>query len=846
MQIYHTEYNLHDGYVHNWLVAGPYAVEVTELDRFRDRDLKTAIARHYYDKESGVKTPVENARFEIDNQQLTWHWYRCRDDHFVDRTSFYPTCHYLRTWAYTRLRLPSARQVTMTLTTNGPADLWVNGGWIHRQEHFDQIPHSVSFPVEMEGGDNEILVRFEEVATRECPYAMALHLTPADDALVLVPTRNEAIARRLVLERAFDQAYLDRDVYGPDDTVAVNWDRDMVGACSLTVRLQDARGSIYAEARPTVRAGTVVKIARSYHIPDGSYAVTLMPSLEEYYFKNMRTRRHIPLNVLNSTYSSAPYGTYQERRREALEDAARREVNVFSEIARLVLGERPDKEVIMETVERINRRGDCSDFYLVGLLGMMHRHSKDVLVPREVRKPLEECILNFRYWMDEPGDDAMCFWSENHQILFHTCEILAGQLYPERVFTNNGQDGRWHREKGERMALSWLLKRGQGGFREWDSNCYFEQDILALSHLADLAENTAVAELAAVVLDKMLFTIAINSFRGTFGSTHGRTYTPLIKGSRLEATAGISRLMWGMGAFNHHVMGTVSLACANYELPPIVPDIAAAQPEEFWNRERHAGKLEEWCDLASGEWEVNKVTYKTPDYMLASAQDYRPGAPGTQEHIWQATLSHDAVVFVTHPPCMSEKGAHRPNFWHGNVRLPRVAQWKDVLIAIHRLPANDWLGFTHAYFPIAAFDEHVIRGRWAFARVGEGYLALTAAQGLTPITRGDNAYRELRSYGQDNVWLCHMGRAAQDGSFAGFQEKMLNLEMTFNGTSVQCTTLRGDHLAFAWEGPLTLNGREQPITGFRHYENDYCTADLPAEKMEIRFGDYLLRLHFTP
>jgi hypothetical protein len=270
----------------------------------------------------------------------------------------------------------------------------------------------------------------------------------------------------------------------------------------------------------------------------------------------------------------------------------------------------------------------------------------------------------------------------------------------------------------------------------------------------------------------------------------------------------------------------------------------------MWNRERHAGQLEEWCDRETGDWEVNKVTYKTPDYMLCSAQDYHPSESGYQQHIWQATLGPDAVVFVTHPPCLSEEGSHRPNFWHGNVILPRVAQWKDVLIAIHKLPEDDWLGFTHAYFPVWAFDEHVLRkdanGRvWAFARKGEGYLALTAARGLEFITRGDNAYRELRSYGEHNVWLCHAGRAALDGDFAAFQDKILALDVNFGELSVRCTTLRGEALAFGWEGALTRNGEEQPLTGFKHYDNPYCVADLPASQMEIRYGDLTMRLNFA-
>ena len=37
------------------------------------------------------------------------------------------------------------------------------------------------------------------------------------------------------------------------------------------------------------------------------------------------------------------------------------------------------------------------------------------------------------------------------------------------------------------------------------------------------------------------------------------------------------------------------------------------------------------------DWQVNPVTYKTKNFMLACAQDYRPGQPGDSEHIWQAT-----------------------------------------------------------------------------------------------------------------------------------------------------------------------------------------------------------------
>ena len=854
MSVYYLAYDLHkEGYIHNWLLVGPQAIPVPDLDRFFGEDSKLQIARHYYEEQSGITQPPREWKppFSIGDETFRWRYTRCLDDHFIDLSIFYHTCHYLRAWAYAEVKCPQEQEVTFVLTTHGPADLWLDGQHIHRQEHFQhQDPLSLSFQTALQEGHNEILIRFEEVAVRECPYAMALQIIglAPEGVLVMLPTPIEAIARRQTLERVIEAAYLDRYLYTRDDEVTVRWPDDLGIAASVGVRFQDLLGRITREAWITGRASESHPLLQGVESQDGLYQVVVMPHPREYYEGNQRVTKKINLQVLNNPYSQTPYGTYEQRCREALENAARRSDNVFSEIATMELGRwsRVDTDVIMEAIEGINQRRACSDVYMVGLLGMMYRYMDDPAFPEELKGPLEECVLNFKYWMDEPGSDAMCYWSENHQILFHTCEILAGQLYPDRTFTNVEQSGQWHREKGERMALSWLCKRGTGGFREWDSNCYFEEGLLALAHLADLAENPEVWELAAMVMDKMLFTIALNSYRGAFGSTHGRTYAPLIQSARLEPTAGISRLMWGLGVFNNRVLGTVSLACAKrYGLPAVIERIARHLPQEMWNREHHGGELEEWCDRSTGSWEVNKVTYKTPDYMLCSAQDYHPGERGYQQHIWQATMGPDAVVFVTHPPCMSEENSRRPNFWHGNCILPRVAQWRDVLIAIHNLPPDDWMGFTHAYFPIHAFDEHLLRDGWAFTRRGDGYLALTAAQGLTLITRGQSAYRELRSYGLRNVWLCHMGRAALDGSFGQFQERVLRLDVNFEGLRVRCATLRGETLTFGWEGPLTVNRKEQRITGFKHYENPYCTIDWPAPDMEIHFGDQPLTLKFS-
>jgi hypothetical protein len=841
-------YPLEQGFIQDWLMVGPLATAVEELGS--GPDFKLQIARRLYQPSPGFEQPpLERQPLQPGDKKLTWRVWRCDDDHFVDLSAFYHTCHHLLSWAFCRVESPVEQTFNAVLTTNGPADIWVNDEHVHRVEYFHhQIPGSSTCEVPLKAGENTLLVRFEGVAVRECPYVMALKVVDAPaDLRVSLPTTIEPVARRQWLEALFAKAYLDRDLFTRLEDIIVHWPEGEPARDNLALRLERKDGRIYSEHHTNGETREQVILGKAYQFPEDLYRVRLMPHPNDYYVHGLRVERLLDLRIVGNTYSTERYGTYQERRAEALRDAARRPVNVFSEIAKMELGqwESLNLQAIHDTIDMINRRADCSDFYLVGLLGIVGRYVEEASFPQTLVEPLKQCFLNFRYWMDEPGSDAMCFWSENHQILFHACEVLAGQLLPDEIFTNAGMTGEQHREKGEAMALSWLRKRAAGGFREWDSNTYFEEDVLALSHLADLAENDDVRELATVVLDKLLFSLAVNSYKGVFGSTHGRTYTPYIKGAYLEPTSGISRLLWGKGIFNDRILGTVSLACAvGYLLPPVIEAIALDPADEIWSRERHAGRLEQWCDLAEGDWSVDKVTYKTPDYMLASAQDYLPGTAGYQQHIWQATLSPEAVVFVTHPPCVSEEGSHRPNFWHGNVILPRVVQWKDALIAVHRLPDDDWMAFTHAYFPTYAFDEYTQRDGWAFARVGDGYLAITAAQGITLTRQGKNAFRELRSYGAENVWLVQMGRAALDGNFEAFQAEVLDLAVRFDGLKVQAETVRGETIEFGWSGPLRVDGAGQEIGGFHHYDNPYTRTDLGAEQMEILFQDLLVRLNF--
>jgi hypothetical protein len=845
MSIQYLEYPLLNGFVNNWLVAGPL-LQAVAPGAPTTGDWKAQIIRDLDDPTPGyTEPPVDRKRFEYNGRSLAWRYYRCDEDHLVDSSAICSTWQHIRTWAYARLKLPRAVTRKLSILVRGPARVWLNGSQVFQVDGFQSDPKLLVFRAALEA-ENELLIRFEQVGARECLSQMALRIVDDGDQannelIVQIPSNARYPHRHQQFEKLFEYAYLEQVANYRGQVINLHWADDTTGEMRYAYQLQDDQERIYVEGTWDPEPGTSIDIGHPQRIFERPLWVVLKAPGKEYYEQEMRYERRMPIYVMDNEYSDQPYGDISARRLEALVDASRRPDDLFAEIAKMALEkwDKLDPNVIRASIDCANRQEAGSISQVAGLLSMLYRFADKPGFPVDIKAPLESCLLAYPYSLDEAPGSAMDFTSESQAFLFHTCEILAGQQYAESAFAHAGLTGREHQARGEQLASAWLRQRGQCGFMEWDSNSAFESNIMALSLLASLAESEPIRELAAILLDKMIFLIALNSYKGVFGSTHGRTTAAMIKSARLEAASAITRFLWGQGVYSRHIQGVVSLACSTYEYPSFLADLATQLPEALWSKERNVASLEPGTD------EINKVTYKTAEFMLCSAQDYHPGQKGSAEHIWQATMGPDAVVFVNHPACMGDDKAHQPGFWLGNAVLPRVAQWKDVLISVHNFPENDWMGFTHAYFPTFAFDEYEIENGWAFARKGKGCLAITARQGIELVKRGSGGYRELRSYGRNNIWVCHMGQDAQNGYFKTFKRDILEMKPVWKENAVGLTSLRGEELSFGWEGPLLVNGQEQPITGFKHIENPYCTAALPAESIDIQFGELLMRLNFT-
>ncbi len=428
---------------------------------------------------------------------------------------------------------------------------------------------------------------------------------------------------------------------------------------------------------------------------------------------------------------------------------------------------------------------------------------------------------------------------------------------------------------------------------------------------------------ATMVVDLLLLDMALNSYRGVFGSTHGRSYANTKKWAANEGMTDTAKLLFGMGVYSaFDNMSAVAFALSeNYTLPPVLAAIANdLDRPEMENRQRMGIRLDEierwglgvedfedgmhlltleaymhprtaaltlrmfdafnWWEnnffasfksyrpLISGlrrtrtlrplarslEWdlcrntreEVNVQTYRTPDYMLSCAQDYRAGYGGDQQHIWQATLGNEAVCFTTHPAKIE---GVTPNYWEGSGQLPRAAQVNNVVICIynlHKKPAlyvPTRLFFTHAWLPQDKFDEVIEQDDWIFARKGQGYLALRSQQPYRWQDRpGEDQDREIIADGRSNIWICEMGREMTDGSFAEFCERIGKATLNFDGVQVAYHSPSQGQLEFGWSESLRQDGRKIELHDYPRYRNPYTQADFAANSINIRLAPHHLSL----
>lgn len=237
-----------------------------------------------------------------------------------------------------------------------------------------------------------------------------------------------------------------------------------------------------------------------------------------------------------------------------------------------------DLSIIDNTLDFIENRYNTSDSRIQSLLRIMYEYS-DIL-PAVTVSSVKETLLGFKYWMNEPGEDSMYFWSESNQILFASAEYIVGHMYPSEEFTNDGKTGEEHKEIARKRILSWLEQRWLYGFTEWYSDKNYVENIAALSNLIDFSEDEEIIIKSKIILDLLLYDVASQSYKGSFVSTSGKMYDSSKKSGTNSLIRTINQHIWGyeLGEDRKGIDSNF-IFVNNYEVPDVIKLIGSDSSE---------------------------------------------------------------------------------------------------------------------------------------------------------------------------------------------------------------------------------------------------------------------------
>ncbi|MEZ0294986.1 MAG: hypothetical protein ACAI35_00875 [Candidatus Methylacidiphilales bacterium] len=786
------------GSIRHWLVAGPkesaYAGKPGPEHVLRKEALDYATPLPPASAALGASAP----------HGLSWHLHDPARNEFVEFSTFYQDPTVVEYYAFTEIEVPERSEWKARFWVAGAADLWVNGKHVARLNVTRyRNPDFQYVEMPFQKGLNRLCVRLQCLGLRDTRILFGIFLDRPDGVSVSIPGKERVVEASEWIDTVHANGHA-----GLESATAAPFEAQVISEVETLSWTTGAKSVAFSGRRPVSAEIEVcvdgVVLKRSLEIPGNRPPALLLQG---------GCRNAILDSVAQAGIGKASLPAW---------NAA-----ILPVLARRLLGRNADEAdaaAFSRAIALVDKRSDCADFALAGLLRMEMLGLGKPEESAEIRR----AALAFRYWEDEPGNDAMCFWSENHSLLFHGCQLIAGRLYPREVFSNSGRTG------GEQGALAlprirkWLDHIEARGFEEFNSSTYMPITIAAMLNVVDFSGDDDLSARMRAQIDRIFRDLALHAFGGGIITPQGRVYrdvlfpeeagTQTLLAFATDATEidlpSPGRKREGSGDW------VVFLASSSQYRPP--QDLAAKVREPVSLINRHA--------------DFQIVLEKTPAWILTSlavpaepregehpSVDLRPGGAGYQQHIWQATLGRDCHVFVNHPGCfMDGVKTSRPGYWYGNGCLPRLRQTGNWLQAIYviadgtktkpEITPETWqwpatssarpfdlhpIPFTHAHWPADSFDREESRGNWVFGQKGAGFIGMWCSEAL--VTHNDVLTgRELRANSYASAWLVICGDLEGDGSLEKFLAACREREPFFDRAALTLS-IKGEEPMRWWE-----------------------------------------------
>lgn len=734
---------------------------------------------------------------------LTWRYYYSYGNWFVDQSKFYALLKRVEFHGATVLCAPEAMEVPVWLWSYGAVDLWVNGDYAGGIETpvYKPINRAV-MTLPLKKGENLVYIRLQNLGVRDTRNLFAIQIPGDERNLLEVSLPDMEHARPLV--EAGEWLTGIRLCGG-----RLQFPGPALAGSQLIYDTKPVDFTKFGERYTKVDIGQADSVELSDITPYVTVAVSAQGTclsrcferqeLHKLSYTGIRDRKENEKRVYGRIASVGQIPRGDKESFSMYPILARYEAGT-------VLAE--DEAEIYKSLNQIESRRDCSDFLACAMVRFMKLYPmQEALAAR-----CKEVMLNYRYWMDENGSDGMCFWSENHSLMFFVSAYLAGDTYPDDIFKRSGKTGRQMKAQAGERICQWLGDVCEHGFDEFHSGGYTPITFAALLNVIDFGEEK-LAGLAWKTADRLLRELAIQTFHGVSIAPMGRVYREVLYPYEQDIQSLVNLI--DPSAPDRFSEWVIFLATSRYRIPEDLAScgkeplsvcyeesnglICVEKQQDYMltsvQSPRADGIVRAWENIADREGDMGTFHYvKSLNECFHGTTQFEPGVFGYQQHMWYAALDADTVVFVNHPGGSSETCSVRPGYWYGNGIMPALMQKKNRLYAIYRIPESHPIPFTHLYWPENRFDEEIRKGQWIAGRKDDGMTAVWCSESLTPYD-DQLAGCEYRAEGRDTAYVCLCGSRKEYLGLQEFLEACIALKPVYDQEE-GCLKAAGDELTY--------------------------------------------------
>lgn len=424
---------------------------------------------------------------------------------------------------------------------------------------------------------------------------------------------------------------------------------------------------------------------------------------------------------------------------------------------------------------------------------------------------------------NDPLNVKVTMYTENHTLWRASSNLLLAQLFEDRIYEDN-RKGADHCRFWEQWLNNYLDYRAGHMFWEVSSSTYENVILTSLLDLNSFAHSARIRKKAAMLIDLILATGAIESLDGIRGGGKCRQYNAFHGQDRWLVT---SRLFFGLGELPE-VMSflTFNKIISTYRPPPVIARLATDREKlgSFVIKSRRPHSIN-----PEAGYMCRKYTYVSPDFILGGFQVFNYGRfTAFPENKWAGLIMRghpDARIIPYFHPRTGRDYSYHEYFQHENVMIAKLPEPSKVYFA-------------------NVFEEIVERNGWIFARMNTAYAAVRPAAGAYKWESFETHGRFAVLTNSDAPIIIEADTCAN--GFEAFQSQILSRHMQFDSGLLKYETRHGQTIQYRYGESPCIDGKsvEQQVNLYPLFDSPYLKSQWQSGYIYLEVEDDGLILDF--